>query len=351
MPRRAQNLSVSLTHTPSPSFVNDVRFGYNRVSIGVFGENTGVSNGSVGLPSLSANPRDAGLSVISVSGYSSLGHEYTTPQESTSDTFQIADTATWLRGAHMVKFGGEWNGVRQQAYRDVQSRGFLTFLDQGYTGNALADLLLGLPVLTGGARLDNPQNLRAGSWSVFASGRLARASQPRHLGGPAVRLLLAGRGRRRPREPVRPGDRSARAGGHRRDSARRLRGRTATTWRRAPASPGRSIAEGHDVLRGGYGIYYNQGSLATAEGLYFNPPYFNLGVYFPAQGLPPLTLADPFPVVVPRVHSSVGDRVPARSPDAMARAVERQRAAPDRADPFARAGVRRIARTRPHLRA
>ena len=53
------------------------------------------------------------------------------------------------------------------------------------------------------------------------------------------------------------------------------------------------------VLRGGYGIYYNQGALATSEGLYFNPPYFNLGVYFPAPGLPLLTLADPFPSSFP----------------------------------------------------
>jgi hypothetical protein len=49
------------------------------------------------------------------------------------------------------------------------------------------------------------------------------------------------------------------------------------------------------VVRGGYGVYYNQGALATSEGLYFNPPYFNLGVYFPGPGLPPLTINDPFP--------------------------------------------------------
>ena len=53
------------------------------------------------------------------------------------------------------------------------------------------------------------------------------------------------------------------------------------------------------MLRGGYGIYFNQGSLATSEGLYFNPPFFNLGVYFPFPGLPPLTVADPFPAFFP----------------------------------------------------
>ncbi len=298
VPRRGQNLAVSLTHAPAASFVNDVRFGYNRVSIGVFGEATGVSNDSVGLPSLSSNPRDAGLSVISVSGYSPLGHEYTTPQESTSDSFQIADTATWIRGSHLVKVGGEWNDVRQHAYRDVQSRGFLTFLDQGYTGNALADLLLGLPVLTGGARLDNPQNLRANAWSVFAQDDwrarpdlVISAGLRYDYDSPAVdadnraNLYDQATG-----QLVQVGTNGMPRGGYRPDR-NNLAPRAGFAWT--------LDREGHDVLRGGYGIYYNQGSLATAEGLYFNPPYFNLGVYFPAQGLPPLTLADPFPAFFP----------------------------------------------------
>ena len=89
------------------------------------------------------------------------GRSTTTRRRARPTRFSSRDTATWARGAHLIKFGGEWYGVRQSAFRDVQARGFLTFVDQGYTGNALADLLLGLPVLTGGAQLDNPQNLRA----------------------------------------------------------------------------------------------------------------------------------------------------------------------------------------------
>ena len=173
--------------------MNDVRFGYNRVAIGVFPENPQIDNASVGMPALATNPRDAGLSLISVAGFSPLGHEYNNPQASTSDTFQVSDTATWARGSHLVKFGGEWYGVRQAAYRDVQARGFLTFVDQGYTGNALADLLLGLPVLTGGARLDNPQNLRAHCWSAVRPRRLAGPARADDLGGTALRLRLPGR--------------------------------------------------------------------------------------------------------------------------------------------------------------
>ena len=50
------------------------------------------TNASVGLPALATNPRDAGLSLISIAGFSPLGHEYNNPQESTSDTFQLSDT-------------------------------------------------------------------------------------------------------------------------------------------------------------------------------------------------------------------------------------------------------------------
>ena len=61
--------------------------GYGRVAIGVFQENRGRSrNREVGLPELSANPRDFGLSQITVTGYTPLGDEYTTPQESTTDS-------------------------------------------------------------------------------------------------------------------------------------------------------------------------------------------------------------------------------------------------------------------------
>jgi hypothetical protein len=52
------------------------------------------------------------------------------------------------------------------------------------------------------------------------------------------------------------------------------------------------------VFRAGYGIFYDQGALATGEGLYFNAPYFDFNLYFPLQGLP-LLLNDPFPQTFP----------------------------------------------------
>ena len=291
--RRAQNFALTSTQAWS-RYVNDIRFGYNRVHIGVFPDDTSVTNASVGLPTLSTNSRDAGLSLISIAGYSPIGHEYNNPQESTSDTFQISDTATAAFGAHLVKAGVEWYGVRQSAYRDVQARGFLTFIQQAYTGNALADLLIGLPALTGGARLDNPQNLRSSSFSLFA-----------HDDWRAGRRLTLSLGLRYDYTTP-PADKDDRANLY-----------DPSTGSVVPVGSGNVPRGGYEgdgnnfgpragfawtlddlerwVVRGGYGIYYNQGALATSEGLYFNPPYFNLNVYFPIPGLPPLTVQNPFP--------------------------------------------------------
>ena len=52
------------------------------------------------------------------------------------------------------------------------------------------------------------------------------------------------------------------------------------------------------VLRGGYGVYYDQSPLAPAEALYFNSPFFDNSIFFPLPGLP-LTLSDPFPSFFP----------------------------------------------------
>jgi hypothetical protein len=293
--RRGQNAGAAFTRAAA-RYVNDLRFGYNRVSIGVFPENASITNQSVGLPALSTNPRDAGLSLISIAGYSPLGHEYNNPQESTADTFQLNDTATLGWGPHLVKVGGEWYGVRQSAYRDVQARGFMTFVPQGYTSNALADLLLGLPVLTGGAQLDNPQNLRANTWSVFA-----------HDDWRARRNLTISAGVRYDYATP-PADKDDRANLYDVATGQIVAVGTGDMPRGGFAADRNNIApragfawtlddRSEWVVRGGYGVYYNQGALATSEGLFFNPPYFNLSVYFP--GPAPLTIDNPFPANFP----------------------------------------------------
>lgn len=297
--RRAQNLVAGGVSVLTPSLLNEARFGFTRVSAGVVPENAGVSlNRQVGLPELSDDPRDWGLSFITVTGYSPLGHEYNNPQASTTSAFQVTDTLTWSRGDHLLRAGVDLRAVRQEAFRDVQSRGQLVFASQGYTGHALADLLLGLPIFTAGARLDNPQRLRTENVGLFV--------QDSWRVGPAL-TLSAGLRYELTSPPVDAGDRAniydpatgtlvqvgtqgiPRAGY--RTDRNNLAPRAGIVW-----SPGSS---GEIVVRGSYGLYYNQGALAPSEGLYFSDPYFHLDFFFPVPGVVNLTLFDPFPAGFP----------------------------------------------------
>jgi len=298
--RRAQNLVVGGVSVITPSLLNEARFGFTRVSAAVRPENAGVSvNREVGLPELSDLPRDWGLSFITVTGYSPLGHEYNNPQAGTTNAFQLTDTLTWSRGAHLLRAGFDLRAVRQEAFRDVQARGQLTFSSQpSYTGNALADLLLGLPIFTVGARLDNPQRLRTENVGLFVqdnwrvgSNLTLSAGLRYELTSPPVDV----ENRANIYDPatgtlIQVGTQGIPRAGYATDR-NNVAPRAGLVW-----SPGRT---GETVVRGSYGLYYNQGALAPSEGLYFSDPYFHLDFFFPVPGLVDLTLFDPFPSAFP----------------------------------------------------
>ena len=298
VPRRSQNIMLGETHIFSPIFVNEARVAFNRVAIGVLQEQFGTStNRAVGLPELSSNPRDFGLSFITLSGYSPIGDEGNNPQASVTNTYQILDTASYVSGKHLFKFGLDLRFVQQNGYRDVQSRGFINFIDstpQGrITGNALADLLVGLPLRSGGARVDNAQHLRTESYDFFVndSYRVAPSltitaglryeynSPPvdafdrANIYNPTTQSLVPVGTNGVPRSGFEP-DRN------------NFAPRVGIAW-----TPGE---DGKIVLRAGYGVYFDQSALAPGEALYFNAPYFDFNLYFPLPGLP-LTLGNPFP--------------------------------------------------------
>ena len=298
VPRRAANLAISAVYQFRGGLSNEARLGMTRVSSAVRQQGYGTSlNRQVGLPELSDNPRDWGLSLISVTGFSPLGHEFNNPQESTTSMWQLSDTVHWTRGRHQWKFGGDLRLLRQEAFRDVQARGLLQFTNQAFTGNGLADLLLGLPSVTVGARLDNPQDLRTHSYALFAQDTI-RVSP--------VLTLSAGLRYEFNAPPVDAADRVTlydpavgqvvpvgtatlpRAGylPDRNNFALRL----GAAWAMRPET----------IVRGGYGISYDQAALAPNEFLYFNAPFFDLGTFFSLQNPPYLlTLSDPFPANFP----------------------------------------------------
>jgi len=294
IPNRAENVMWAEMHTFSQNLLNELRLAFNRVSNGDYPEGQGVSvNRRLGLPELSLNPRDWGLTLTSVDGFSSIGNEPTSPEHGTTNTYQIADTVDWIRAPHLFKLGFDFRLLQQNAWRDIESHGFFNFTGL-LLGNPLEELLLGAPTETGGARENNPQHLRTHSDDFFASdywrirpGLTLTLGLRYEYNSPAADAA----GRADVYNPatgslVQLGQGGFPRGGYNPDR-RNFAPRLGLAW-----SPGQY---GATVLRAAYGIYHDQSSLAPGEGIYFSAPYYNFNAYYPVPGLVNLSLSNPFP--------------------------------------------------------
>ncbi|MEN6537594.1 MAG: carboxypeptidase regulatory-like domain-containing protein [Bryobacteraceae bacterium] len=152
-----QNGVINWTRTISPSVVNEVRIGVNRIMNWNGGEDKGMGNVAEELGITNGNDRGAGLMALSFSGGYATGigsANIGTQQKFPNNTFHYADNLTIIRGRHMIKMGGQL--LRQQMnpfYSGNSGRtGTITF-DGHFTANstpyskgfAEADFYLGYP--------------------------------------------------------------------------------------------------------------------------------------------------------------------------------------------------------------
>jgi len=132
-------MTINETHVFNQALVNEVRAGFNRISITfvpqtlvdttALGINVGQTTMPIALPDITIS--GPGLRFGGPGGFPS-GREVT--------TFALGDTATWLRGNHIVKFGGEVRRVKH--YNFNQDPGSFTYpsvaaFQQGF-GSAFA---------------------------------------------------------------------------------------------------------------------------------------------------------------------------------------------------------------------
>ncbi len=126
------------------SLVNEARFSYARgVNDGTQDPFGADGNGQIGFRG-ATDPRVVGGIVgIDISGHIRLGSPNFMPKFQHTDQFQYLDTLTWLRGRHQIKVGADVLFPLKNEYFDVApTRGNLSFNGQ-FTGNAFADFLLG----------------------------------------------------------------------------------------------------------------------------------------------------------------------------------------------------------------
>ena len=124
-PTRVQVLSTSLLTTLGPSKFNELRFGYSRfrtnfnstdektIDPAAFGLDMGT--GKTGLPEIDFNGDIENLGATA----------FSVPRGRVSETFQVLDNFTWIRGRHTLKFGGEVHRYDVQSFNDNLERGLL----------------------------------------------------------------------------------------------------------------------------------------------------------------------------------------------------------------------------------
>jgi Carboxypeptidase regulatory-like domain/TonB dependent receptor len=140
-----QVLTVNETHVFSQSLVNEVRAGYNKISIS-FDPTTKVDTGALGI-SLGQIQNPVALPQITISGPGlNIGGPAGFPSARDVTTGAIGDTATYLHGNQIIKFGGEFRRVKHNSVNG--DPGSFTYpsvaaFQQGF-GSALAITLGGL---------------------------------------------------------------------------------------------------------------------------------------------------------------------------------------------------------------
>lgn len=129
-PTRVQVASVNWLTTFSSAKINEVRFGYSRFRTSFNSADATPGNpnyidpttlgldmgtGHVGLPEIDFN---GDLENLGATGYS-------VPRGRVSETFQVLDNFTWIRGHHTWKFGWEFHRYDVQSFNDNLERGLL----------------------------------------------------------------------------------------------------------------------------------------------------------------------------------------------------------------------------------
>jgi hypothetical protein len=169
-----RNLLISDSHIITSTLVNELRFGWSTLSIQSgypFSGASVVNNlGLTGLDLSNAGNSGGftGFNFSSGTGFTKIGRGEVGPQS--SRTFQYTDNVSWIKGQHTMKFGVDVRSVKYNRVNNFGGSdefGSLRFTG-AFSGNAFADLLLGIPaadlVYTIGPNIDS----NSGHFATYA---------------------------------------------------------------------------------------------------------------------------------------------------------------------------------------
>lgn len=150
---REQNHAIGWSHTFGTNVLNDLRFSFLRYAVTSTPDDYGQNiSDQVGIPNANrGNEETSGLANIGVNAYSDLGNSYWIPELSADNTYQLADSVSWVKGKHTIKLGVDYRRYQRNFYQSQAAFGQFNFNGSFTTANTsiggqygLPDLLLGV---------------------------------------------------------------------------------------------------------------------------------------------------------------------------------------------------------------
>ena len=151
------NFQAQYIHIFSPTVLNELRGGFDREDVSLVSVRTGTNftiqslgiNGlNVGGPNgRPLRPDEQGFPIINISGYIAMGDDKSSSNIDNSQTYQVIDNLTWVRGVHTFKFGADVRKVVDDATTNNWPFGNMSFTSN-IANDPAAAYMLGYPRTT-----------------------------------------------------------------------------------------------------------------------------------------------------------------------------------------------------------
>ncbi len=272
-----RNVALAETHVFSPTTVNQVTGGYNRIFnyITSYGSYT-CASAALGIPGANLGGESCGLTSSQLDGgYWSVGDRGYSPFQGGTNVYSVADTLDMIRGRHDIKIGGSFRANQMNVLAEGFADGYWIYTGL-WAGEPMADMLLGLPSLAIHDQTFDG-NVTGRRWKLFRPFIEDNWQMTKDLtlnlglAWALVTPVTEAHNRQADFNPAdgqfiiaEPNGTNSRAGIQMDWSA--LEPRVGAAWK--------PFGSTKTAIRGGYAIFHDSSWNQGAQGLWQNPPYY-----------------------------------------------------------------------------
>ncbi|MBI2688600.1 MAG: TonB-dependent receptor [Acidobacteria bacterium] len=154
-PDRTQNLAIGYTHTFGTNLISETRLGFTKAYLARVSDGDRFSKNyaaELGIKNLGAVPGDYTEPSVTLSEYAPgtptgsagfVGYGLRIVQNNIY--YRVAETMTYIRGKHSLKFGGDINRLMVGYDQGSNQNGIFNFANN-FSGDSFGDFLLGFPL-------------------------------------------------------------------------------------------------------------------------------------------------------------------------------------------------------------